>query len=81
MSIQYETRQRRRGSPTSILFRLQQSFTSLFATHYSQWLCRRRVRKSSKILESLPEHILHDIGWPSANDCLAKSERINQKKQ
>ncbi len=30
----------------------------------------RRVKRSRRVLESLPEHILHDIGWPNVDDRL-----------
>ncbi|MFQ0812974.1 hypothetical protein AVM02_11960 [Brucella anthropi] len=34
------------------------------------WSYERRVRRSRRVLESLPEHILHDIGWPNVDDRL-----------
>ncbi|PQZ30155.1 DUF1127 domain-containing protein [Ochrobactrum vermis] len=34
------------------------------------WSYQRRVRRSRRVLESLPEHILHDIGWPNVDDRL-----------
>ena len=34
------------------------------------WLRQRRVKRSLRVLESLPEQILHDIGWPTLNDRL-----------
>ncbi|NKW10143.1 DUF1127 domain-containing protein [Ochrobactrum tritici] len=34
------------------------------------WSFERRVRRSRRVLEALPEHILHDIGWPNVDDRL-----------
>jgi len=34
------------------------------------WSYERRVKRSRRVLESLPEHILHDIGWPNVDDRL-----------
>jgi len=34
------------------------------------WAYEGRVRRSRRVLESLPEHILHDIGWPNVDDRL-----------
>lgn len=35
------------------------------------WSHERRIKRSRRILEALPEHILHDIGWPNVDDRLA----------
>ncbi|PWL17687.1 hypothetical protein DKP76_07890 [Falsochrobactrum shanghaiense] len=45
------------------------------AQSYKAWAHRRRVAGSLRILEALPEHILHDIGWPNIDDRLAGPER------
>ncbi|MFK0685138.1 DUF1127 domain-containing protein [Ochrobactrum sp. BD61] len=34
------------------------------------WAYEGRVRRSRRVLEALPEHILHDIGWPNVDDRL-----------
>src|SRR5690606_31682771 len=50
---------------------------SWFLAFYSEvqkrieaWSYERRVKRSRRVLESLPEHILHDIGWPNVDDRL-----------
>ncbi|MBR7651252.1 DUF1127 domain-containing protein [Ochrobactrum oryzae] len=39
------------------------------------WSYGRRVRRSRRVLEALPEHILHDIGWPNVDDHLPDIHR------
>ena len=34
------------------------------------WADEGRMSRSRRTLESLPEHILHDIGWPNVDDRL-----------
>ncbi|MBB5701655.1 uncharacterized protein YjiS (DUF1127 family) [Ochrobactrum daejeonense] len=36
------------------------------------WSHERRIKRSRRVLEALPEHILHDIGWPNIDDRLAR---------
>ncbi len=40
------------------------------AKRIEAWSYERRVKRSRRVLESLPEHILHDIGWPNVDDRL-----------
>lgn len=77
MSIQCETLQNRRISPPSALSNwanganwIRDHLASIAAI-YSDWAYQRRVTKSRRTLESLPEHILQDIGWPCIDDRLA----------
>lgn len=39
------------------------------------WAYEGRVKRSRRVLESLPEHILHDIGWPNVDDRLVGTPR------
>ncbi|MHC5233675.1 DUF1127 domain-containing protein [Brucella sp. LJL56] len=45
-------------------------FYSKVQKQVESWSYQRRVRRSRRVLESLPEHILHDIGWPNVDDRL-----------
>lgn len=66
--------------PSIISKWLQTKMTSLITLH-SDWACRRRIKKSRRVLESLPKHILSDIGWPSVADCHHASSQISQISQ
>jgi len=80
MSIQCEALQNESGSrPSVIPSWLQTNIVSVVA-FYAEWAYQRRVKKSRRMLESLPEHILHDIGWPCVDDRLPTSTRISRKK-
>ena len=43
----------------------------LHAHHWvNVWLKKRRIARNSRMLESLPSHILKDIGWPNVDEDL-----------
>lgn len=70
MSIQCEALKSECGShPTIIPYWLQDKIASV-VSYYSYWTYQRRIKKSRRMLEALPEHILHDIGWPCVDDRL-----------
>ncbi len=50
-------------------------FYSKVQKQAESWSYQRRVRRSRRVLESLPEHILHDIGWPNVDDRLPGSAK------
>lgn len=80
MRIQCEALQNEcRVHPTLIQSWLQARIRSVVAFH-TEWSYQRRLKKSRKMLESLPEHILQDIGWPNMNDRLPVSRRSSIKK-
>lgn len=70
MSIQCEMMQKRSASSLPVIIsRLEQART-LVMQWYASWIYQRRVTRSRRVLEALPEHILHDIGWPNVDDRL-----------
>lgn len=78
MSIQCEPLQRECiARPFIITHWLQASMASVSA-FYTNWTYQRRIKKSRRILESLPEHIRHDIGWPCVDDRLPAPARRGQ---
>ncbi|MFD1199609.1 DUF1127 domain-containing protein [Brucella gallinifaecis] len=48
---------------------LRKSIRSAVAFH-SAWAYQKQIAKSRRMLENLPEHIRHDIGWPCIEDRL-----------
>lgn len=68
MSTQCEALQNECGSRSSISSRWLRDKTASIASFYSQWVHQRQIKKSRRVLESLPENILNDIGWPSVED-------------
>ena len=52
---------------------------SVLADRFDAWSQERRRKNSLRILEALPDHVLHDIGWPDINDRLPAYPRTNQK--
>lgn len=75
MSIQCEAlqgealRARTASNQSASLDRLEQARTTI-VQWYTNWTYQRRVSHSRRALEALPEHILHDIGWPNVDDRL-----------
>ncbi|ASV85703.1 hypothetical protein CES85_1469 [Ochrobactrum quorumnocens] len=70
MSIQCEVVQERNTSNLpAFLSRLEQARTAIVQL-YATWAYQRRITRSRRALEALPEHILHDIGWPNVDDRL-----------
>lgn len=44
--------------------RVKATMLAWLSARSKQWLLRRQQRRMSRMLESLPEAIRHDIGWP-----------------
>lgn len=47
-----------------------QSIHTIASDLIDAWRFNRRIRRSRRMLEALPENILHDIGWPNIDDRL-----------
>ncbi len=70
MSIQCELLEKQQTpNLPAIMMRLTEA-RKTFEKFYSDWTYNRRIKRSRRVLESLPEHILHDIGWPNVDDRL-----------
>lgn len=70
MSIQCEALQNECGSRSSLIPSWLKANLATLGALYSNWKYQRRIKKSRMVLEALPEHILHDIGWPCVDDRL-----------
>lgn len=69
MSIQCETLSAHRAPPLRSANWLHRARVSI-ARGRAAWIRQRRVKRSLRVLESLPEQVLHDIGWPNLSDRL-----------
>lgn len=79
MSIPCEVRTKHPPSYLpSVMIWLEQARNSVMQ-RYSDWTRSRRINRSRRILESLPEHILHDIGFPAVVDRLPTTARKPSK--
>lgn len=79
MSIQCEALQNQCGSRPSLIPSWLQANIATLSELYSNWKYQRRIKKSRMMLEALPEHILHDIGWPCVDDRLPHPALKNRK--
>jgi uncharacterized protein YjiS (DUF1127 family) len=70
MSIQCEALQKQHTSNLPAIMMRLTELRRTFEQFYSDWTYNRRIKRSRRVLESLPEHILHDIGWPNVDDRL-----------
>lgn len=49
--------------------------TSWVYAQLHDWARVRRIKRNHRILETLPDHILQDIGWPNVNDHISHSQK------
>jgi len=70
MSIQCEVMQKRNASNLPAIPSWLEQARNAIAYEYVKWAHQRRIAHSRRMLEALPEHILHDIGWPNVDDRL-----------
>ncbi|MFS2326986.1 DUF1127 domain-containing protein [Brucella sp. H1_1004] len=68
MSLQCEALQNECGSRSSLIPSWLKANLATFNEFYSNWKYHRHIKRSRRALEALPEHILHDIGWPCVDD-------------
>jgi len=79
MTIQCESLPKHPTSNLAAIVRLLEQARQTIAQHYSDWKYTRGIKRSRRVLESLPEHILHDIGWPNVDDRLPGIARKSRK--
>ncbi|MBN9044699.1 MAG: hypothetical protein J0H18_03405 [Rhizobiales bacterium] len=81
MTMRYELLNPASG-PRSILW--PNRFYALARDRIGQWRTAWRRRRSQHAVAALPRHILHDIGWPAADDprqCGESEIRIGLKQR
>lgn len=61
---------------------LRTTLRSLYAASvalYRAYARKKRLYRSYRLLDGLPENIRKDIGWPNINDRFAEAERRNKR--